>query len=317
MIRYVILLSAIATLVACSAPVGPSASADATPRIAENFQLSDQNGRPFELYKFESAPAVIVLTQVNGDQVSRASIRALQILRADPAAKGVVVALLNSTAGVAHEQLQAEAAATDASDLPFLLDVRQFVGETLSVARGGEAYVIDPKRWAIVYHGPIDDRFAAKSARVRNPTSVKDALAAIATGQSVTLTSQESSGAPIRFPAGDNRAGYASISYTKDVAPILLEKCTVCHVGGGVASFAMSDYAAVRPFAFMIRGAVRTGRMPPLDTPRRDGPFAHVVPLTDDEAKTLVHWAEGGAARGDGEDILAAMVKSLPAMSAK
>ena len=317
MIRYVIILSAIATLDACSAPAGSSLSADATPRIAENFQLSDQNGRPFELYKFESAPAVILLTQVNGDQVSRASIRALQILRADPAAKDVVVALLNSTAGVTREQLQAEAAATDATDLPFLLDARQFVGETLSVARGGEAYVIDPKRWAIVYRGAIDDRFAATSGRLRQPTSVKDALAAIATEQRVTLASQDSRGESIRFPEGDNRAGYASISYTKDVAPILLDKCTVCHVGGGVASFAMSDYAAVRPFAFMIRGAVRTGRMPPLDTPRRDGPFAHVLPLTDEEARTLVHWAEGGAARGEGEDILAATVKSLPATSAK
>lgn len=75
----------------------------------------------------------------------------------------------------------------------------------------------------------------------------------------------------------------------------------------------MADYAAVKPFAFMIREAVRTGRMPPVTTTRRDGPFAHVVDITDDEARTLVHWAEGGAARGEGEDILATTVKPLPA----
>jgi hypothetical protein len=63
----------------------------------------------------------------------------------------------------------------------------------------------------------------------------------------------------------------------------------------------------------MIRGAVRTERMPPMNSPRKDGPFAHVVALTDDEARMLVHWAEGGAARGEGEDILAETVKPLPA----
>ncbi|MEP7210613.1 MAG: hypothetical protein ABI740_07225 [Alphaproteobacteria bacterium] len=313
MIRRFILLAAIAALTACSGPAGLTPSSVDIPRIAEDFQLRDQNGRPFELYKAASAPAVVLLTQVNGDPVSRESIRALQALRAAPAMKGVVVALLNSTAGATREQLATEATATTADDLPFLLDTRQFVGETLHVSHGGEAFVIDPKRWAIVYHGPIDDRFGAKPAQTAKQTPVKDALVALTAGKPVAFASYDSGGARISFPATDNRQAYAGITYTKDVAPILLDKCAVCHVGNGVAPFAMSNYTAVKPFAFMVREAVRTERMPPVGTPRRDGPFAHVLPLTDDEARILVHWAEGGGARGEGEDILATMVKPLRA----
>jgi hypothetical protein len=313
MIRRILLSAAFAALAACSGPDGMSPASVEVPRIAENFQLRDQNGMPFELYKAASAPAVVLLTQVNGDPMSRESIRALQALRADPAMKGVVFATLNSSSGVTPAQLAIEAATANATDLPFLLDARQFVGETLNITRGGEAFVIDPKRWAIVYHGPIDDRFAAKPTRTAKQTPVKDALAALVAGKPVTFVSYDSGGAPISFPAADNRGAYRAITYTKDVAPILLDKCAVCHVGNGVAPFAMANYAAVKPFAFMIREAVRTQRMPPVDASRKDGPFAHVVPLTDDEARTLVHWAEGGAARGEGEDILAETVKPLPA----
>jgi hypothetical protein len=313
MIRSFILSAAVAALAACSGPAGLAPSSADIPRIAENFQLRDQSGQPFELYKAASAPAVILMTQVNGDPVSRESIRALEALRAEPAMRGVVVALLNSSAGVTRDQLAAEAAAIGAGDLPFLLDARQFVGETLNVSHGGEAFVIDPKRWAIVYHGPIDDRFAAKPSRTATQTPVKDALAALTAGKPATFASYDSGGAPISFPAMDNRQAYRNITYTKDVAPILLDKCAVCHVGNGVAPFAMTNYAAVKPFAFMIREAVRTERMPPVNSPRKDGPFAHVVGITDDEARILVHWAEGGAARGGGEDILATLVKPLPA----
>jgi hypothetical protein len=317
MFRRILLSAASAALAACSGPAGMAPAAVEVPRIAENFQLRDQNGKPFELYKAAAAPAIVLLTQVNGDPVSRASIRALEALRADPAMKGVVMALVNSSSGVTPEQISAEAEATGAHDLPFLLDARQFVGETLNATHGGEAYVIDPRRWAIVYHGPIDDRFAAKPARTAKQTPVKDALAALLAGRPVTFTSHDSGGAPISFPETDNRDAYRAITYTRDVAPILLDKCTVCHVGNGVAPFAMSNYAAVRPFAFMIREAVRTGRMPPVDSPRRDGPFAHVAGITDDEARILVHWAEGGAARGEGDDVLAATVRPLPAPAPK
>lgn len=311
MIRHFVLSVAFGALAACSRP-GLAPSAVDTPRIAEDFQLRDQTGRAFELYKAASAPAIVLLTQVNGDPVSRRSVEALNELRHDPALKGVVFALVNSTAGVTRGQLAAEATATGAGDLPFLLDARRFVGETLNVSRGGEAFVIDPKRWAIVYRGPIDSRFAARPTRAAAQTPVKDALIALIAARPVTFASHDSGGAPISFPMTDNREIYRNITYTRDVAPILLDKCVVCHVGNGVAPFAMTDYAAVKPFAYMIRGAVRTGRMPPVDSPRKDGPFAHVLALTDDEARTLVHWAEGGAARGEGEDSLATVVRPLP-----
>ncbi len=284
--------------------------------IAENFMLRDQHGEPFELFKFDKAPAIVLMTQLDNDPVSEQSIRALDELQRDPAAKGVVFALINTTDGVTRQQLSQEANRTDAADMRFLLDDRHFVSETLGVTRGGEVFVIDPRRWAIVYHGPLDDRFAARPARATQYTPVKDALTALAAGQQVPFLSYEGGGAPITYPPGDDPDQYVNITYTGSVAQILLDKCTVCHVPNGVATFAMTDYATVRKFAYPIRREVRTGQMPPVNSDRHDGPFAHVEDLTDDEARTLVHWAEGGAARGEGDDLLARMVRPLPIQDA-
>lgn len=54
----------------------------------------------------------------------------------------------------------------------------------------------------------------------------------------------------------------------------------------------------------MIREVVRTRRMPPWEVDT-DGPDIHGArALTADEKRTLVHWIEAGAPRGDGEDPL-------------
>src|ERR1700760_4074307 len=109
MIRRAILSAACAALSACSGPTQMPSSGVGVPRSAEIFELRGQDGGPFELYKAQAAPAVVLLTQVNGDPVSRASIRALQALQTAFATKGVVFALINSTSGVTIDQIKAEA----------------------------------------------------------------------------------------------------------------------------------------------------------------------------------------------------------------
>lgn len=312
LIRFSTFALAVCVLAACSGPKGLQPSKADVPMIAENFMLRDQNGDPFELFKFDKAPAIILMSQIDNDPVSEQSIKALRDLQKDPVAEGAVFVMINTTDGVTRLQLAQEAKRVGAPDMRFLLDHRHFVSETLGVTRGGEVFVIDPRRWAIVYHGPVDDRFAARPTPTAQHTPVKDALTALAAGQGVAFASYEGGGAPITYPPSDDPDQYVNITYTGSVAQILLDKCTVCHVPNGVAPFAMTDYATVRKFAYPMRREVRTGQMPPVNSDRHDGPFAHVEDLTDEEARTLVHWAEGGAARGEGDDLLARMVRPLP-----
>jgi hypothetical protein len=90
----------------------------------------------------------------------------------------------------------------------------------------------------------------------------------------------------------------------KDVAPILEKNCVGCHSTGGIGPFAMSNYAMVKGFAPMIGEVIRTDRMPPYHADPHVGHFSDSKRLSPDEIKTLVHWVEAGAPRGEGADPL-------------
>jgi len=80
----------------------------------------------------------------------------------------------------------------------------------------------------------------------------------------------------------------------------------VCHAAGGIGPFAMDRYEAVKGFAPMIREVIRTDRMPPYNADPHVNKFSDNKNMTPAETKTLVHWIEQGAPRGDGPDPLAA-----------
>src|SRR6202012_5012583 len=106
-----------------------------------------------------------------------------------------------------------------------------------------------PKTWSVVYRGPMD------AARVN---AAVDGL--LAGGQPQLVRTALSGGQPIAFPGPAHSADFAKISYAKDVAPILQEKCVSCHIAGGIGPFAMNSYELVKGFAPMIRETVRTQR---------------------------------------------------------
>jgi hypothetical protein len=99
-------------------------------------------------------------------------------------------------------------------------------------------------------------------------------------------------------------SAYDEISYSKTVAPILERKCVTCHQKGGIGPFQMNSYEVVKGFAPMMRETVMTKRMPPFFADPHIGKWSNDTSLTPEETRTLIHWIEAGAPRGQGEDIL-------------
>jgi len=267
------------------APAAPATAAHAS-RV-DNFMLVDANMEAHELYRLGDANAIVLVTQSNGDAVMQKAAPALKALKAAYAAKGVEFMMLNSNLKDSREAIQAEAAKAG-YDTPILMDSFQLVGESLGVTRSAEAIVVNPKTWAVAWRGPVSG--AAK------------ALDAVIAGQAATA-SGASTGAQIAFPA----RGATNVSYSKDVAPILEKKCVACHEEGGIGPFALKDYSSVKGFSPMIREVIRTDRMPPYHADPHVGKFSDDKRLTAEETKTLVHWIEAGAPRGDGPDPLGAV----------
>lgn len=147
------------TGLAAAAVLGLTSTAAADPPAKmENFTLTDQSGASHDLYGMADAPAIVIATQVNGDPISREAVKTLEGL------KGMFgqaeFFLLNSSPDDTRSTIAAEAAALKTT-VPILDDDHQIVAKALDVKQTGEAYIIDPIGWKIVYHGPVSSAAAS------------------------------------------------------------------------------------------------------------------------------------------------------------
>ena len=277
----------------------------ATPTEVENFRLTDQNLQSHELYRMSDAAAVVIITQENGCPVCRNTAPGLKALMAAYAGKGVEFLMLNSNPQDTREEIAAEAKAFG-FDMPILMDSNQLIGEALGVTRAAEAIILDPKTWRILYRGPIDDRVTYERQKAKaSQTWAADVLAEVVAGKPVSVASRKAVGCLIDFP--ERGKTHTEISFVHDVAPIFQAKCVSCHQAGGIGPMPLTSYGRIKSFSPMIREVIRTQRMPPWRADPTVGKFHDDKSLSSDQIRTLVHWIEAGAPRGEGDDPLAAV----------
>lgn len=288
------LFAATASALALTA-LAPAASA--MPGYAENFRLTDQERFSHELFYFVDAPAIVLMAVTADSESGAEAAKALAELKETYEGQGVVFYMVNPAEGQTRAEMRDALVAMNV-DMPVLMDERQFVAEGLSLDHNGEAVVIQPSLgFKIVYQGPVE-------GSRRSDTYVDNVLQAVLAGDDVKQASVDANYAdPIALPHAD-AAEHMNISYSEDVAPILVERCAACHAPGGIAPWELSSYEKVLGFAPMIREVIRTDRMPPYFPDPHIGNFQNNDELTLEEARTIVHWVEAGAPRGEGEDPL-------------
>jgi hypothetical protein len=113
-------------------------------------------------------------------------------------------------------------------------------------------------------------------------------------------------GLAVAVPAqagGDNPA--RPVTFTKDVAPILQEKCQACHRAGYFAPMSLETYEEARPWARSIKARVSARQMPPWHIDKTVGiqEFKNDRSLSDDQIDTIVRWVDAGAPKGDPKDM--------------
>ncbi len=277
----------------------------------ENFALLDHRGAAHELYYYSDAKAVVLMVQGNGCPISRNAWPRFQELRDEYAKKNIRFMLINSNLQDYRASISREAEEFGI-DLPILVDETQVIGESLSLVRTGEVLVIEPEGWTLAYRGALDDRLTyevQKAAASRH--YLKDALDDLLAGNAVRIARTDAVGCLINFPHRQQDR-HSQISYSEEVAPILKGKCVACHRPGGIGPWAMTDYNMVRGFAPMIREVIRTRRMPPWHADPAYGRFKNDRSLSPEEVRTVVHWVEAGASRGEGPDPLEALEHDYP-----
>jgi hypothetical protein len=184
-------------------------------------------------------------------------------------------------------------------DMPILKDQTQLVAESLNIYRTGEALLIDTRTWQVVYRGPVDDRLNYEMAKAEAQQHfLHDAIAALLGDRAVALAAPPDIGCRISLDKKKD------VSYAKQVAPILMEKCVSCHQAGGIGPWAMESHNIVKGWSAMMREVLMNRRMPPWHADPAIGSFSNDRSLSVEQIRTLVHWIDAGAPRGEGPDPL-------------
>jgi len=95
----------------------------------------------------------------------------------------------------------------------------------------------------------------------------------------------------------------STVTFYRDVLPILQKNCQECHRPGEVAPMSLLTYQDARPWAKAIKAAVKTEKMPPwFLNPKYEDHFSNSRKLSQAEIDTLVAWADNGSLEGDNKD---------------
>jgi hypothetical protein len=83
-----------------------------------------------------------------------------------------------------------------------------------------------------------------------------------------------------------------SITFHKDIEPILQNNCQSCHRPGQAGPMSLLSYENVRPWAKAMKNAVVTRKMPPWFADARYGHFANDRSLKQTDIDTIARWAD-------------------------
>jgi peroxiredoxin len=235
--------------------------------------------------------------------------------------RGVTFIGINSNTSESAGQVQSHAREFQAT-FPVLKDPANVVADLTQVQRTCETIVLDAGA-TVRYRGAIDDQYAATRHRDR-PTRhyLTDALEDILADRAVVLSVTPVVGCPIQRtrPSSDQvrlsarpappqaiaarqdsnrQIEVGQVTYSGDVAPILLNRCQACHRPGQIGRFSLQTFKQARRWAQSIHEVVEEGRMPPWHADPRFGRFANDRSLDAREHAVLLAWVEQGTPAGD------------------
>ena len=304
-------------LLAASA-VLPALPSLASPVQVGDFALIDHQGVHQQLSRLGNHKAIVVIAQSNSCPESIEQLHRYKLLRTNWKNQDVEFLMLNASLEDNLDSIRRTAKTYDI-DFPIMVDESQLVAESLQISKAGEVLVIEPNSRKLVYRGPLDRPVMrgagddagpsvaqANAAQKAAGTPLADALGRVVAGNldgDSVLLPAPAKGCDINYPV---KAAHAQKlpDYSTDIAPLLKENCTRCHVEGGIGPFAMNSYEAIRGWAPMMREVMMTRRMPPMQVDPHVSHFDNANYLSNEKLQTLVHWIDAGAPRGKGKDPL-------------
>ena len=274
-----------------------TSQAHAQPARAGDFTLIDHKGNAHQLSKFAYQNAVVIISQANGCRMNEDSVTRYKVLRTNWAHRGVSFVMMNSSINDDRDSV-IQINNVYNYDMPILLDEAQLVANGLGISKAGEIVVVDPRRMTVLFRGPLD---TPRTGGNEGTNVLRDVLESTIDADSRTLETQvlefeAAAGCELEFPVADMYSQQAP-DYETEIAPILIERCTGCHVDGGIGPFAMNSHQMIQGWSPMIKEVIMTRRMPPAQVDPNIRHFENARNMPIEETQKLIHWINAGSPR--------------------
>jgi peroxiredoxin len=287
-------------IVLSAASLGWVPAADGVAGEPVAFKLQDFRGGWHELGQARDSKAVVIAFLGAECPLSRQYASRLAELYRQYDKQGVAFFGVDANAQDAPSAM-ARFAGEQKLPFPLLKDVGNILADRLGIERNPEVVVLDAGR-VVRYRGRVDDQFGLGVHRPSpSRRDVAVALVELLAGKPVTTPRTEAAGCLIgrvSKPKADS-----AVTYSREVARILRDRCVGCHRAGEIAPFALTSYAQAAGWASMIDEVVQAGRMPPWHASPEYGKFANDSRLSDQEKRTIAAWVGAGAPEGNPRDL--------------
>ncbi|HTI70594.1 MAG TPA: hypothetical protein VMF06_11550 [Candidatus Limnocylindria bacterium] len=265
-----------------------------------NFRLTDHLGFSHELLR-EGDAKVVVLAFTDNDSLG-ALAEQLAPLMDRFAASPIRFWLVNP---VDTRESLSVAAQQQGIQKPILHDAAQLVAKAFGATTAGEVIAVSIDDFTEVYRGAVSDLCATPTGSVQQ-NYLSDALDQFLVGGEPAVKYARSRGKSLALKAT------GEIVYSRDIAPLLLDKCVRCHRPGDIGSWTMTNHAAIQDKALSIVANVIEGLMPPWHADKAYLPFANDYSITPAQQAMLVEWANSGAPKDNAPDPLVTNPPSAP-----
>ncbi len=310
-VRVRLLLLALAAVTATGALAGTRTGTERSSRRGEpsvgrtlsGFQLKDTEGRNRSLSEFADHAALVLVFTGTQCPISNGYAAPLAKLAEKYRERKVQFLAVNSQQEDSFEQVVRHSREFR-FPFPVLKDEAQVLAGRLDARVTPEAFVLDAGR-VVRYRGRVDDSYESRTQKRARPANhdLELALDAVLAGKPVVRPVTVAFGCPINRPQKQSASpSGAKVTYYRQVAGILQDRCQSCHRPGQIAPFSLMTYSEARNWATEIKTFAAGRQMPPWKAEPGHGEFLDTRRLSDAEIATLAAWADAGAPAGDPKD---------------
>lgn len=186
---------------------------------------------------------------------------------------------------------------------PVLFDPSQLLASVLKPSHVPEAFVLNASG-EVIYRGAIDNAYEAVGRRRVNVEHhyLEDAITAASNKKNPVVSQTKPIGCVFPYAPIDSRS--TQVTYARDIAPILQQRCETCHRPGQVAPFALTNFEEAKSHSKMIVEVTSRRIMPPwIPGPEAAHRFIGQRWLSDREVSLLDDWVNSDCAFGDEADL--------------